>query len=94
MAENATARSMYEFQELTLSTVDFTLFGSLIVLTLVIGLYFGFFSKQNSTNEYLFGGKTMGYIPIATSMLAGFVLLCNFLKITNCVYFSNKNSPV
>lgn len=71
--ENVTLRPMLEFQELTLSAIDYSLFGSLIALSLIIGLYFGFFSKQNSTNEYLFGGKTMGYVPVATSMLAGLV---------------------
>lgn len=71
MAENVTSRPMFDFHELTLGAIDYSLFGSLIALSLVIGLYFGFFSKQNSTNEYLFGGKTMGFVPVAFSMLAG-----------------------
>ena len=72
--ESPIPNSTIIFPELTLNIVDFSLFGSSIALSLIIGLYFGFFSKQNSTKEYLFGGKTMGYIPVATSMLAGLVV--------------------
>lgn len=71
MTLNNTFRTMREFQELTLGIIDYFLFGSLISLSLIIGLYFGIFKKQNTTKEYLFGGKTMGYIPVAISMLAG-----------------------
>lgn len=49
---------------------DCCLFASSLGASLLIGFYFGFYSKQNSVNEYLFGGKTMGYIPVATSVLA------------------------
>lgn len=50
--------------------IDYTLFGGLLGISLLIGVYFGFFSKQDSTSEYLFGGKNMNYIPVAISILA------------------------
>lgn len=59
--------------QLVFGWIDYLLFGSLLGMSLLIGVYFGFFSKQDSVNEYLFGGKTMGYIPVATSILARLV---------------------
>lgn len=55
--------------------IDYMLFGCLLGLSLLVGFYFGFCSKQNTTNEYLFGGKAMGYIPVSISLLARYV--CN-----------------
>ena len=49
---------------------DYCLFGILLGLSLLIGLYFAIFSKQNSFSEYLYGGKHMHYIPVAISILA------------------------
>lgn len=50
--------------------LDYCLFTGLLGLSLLIGVYFGFFSKQNSTVEYLYGGKSMHYFPVAVSILA------------------------
>jgi Na+/proline symporter len=38
-----------------------------------IGLYYGFFAKrkQNNTNEYLLGSKSLKIIPVAISLTAG-----------------------
>lgn len=66
-------RNSEKMIHLAFSWTDYILFGSLLGFSLLIGIYFGFFSKQDSVNEYLYGGKTMGYIPIATSIIARFV---------------------
>ena len=55
---------------LTFNWLDYLVFCTLLGVSLVIGVYFGFFSKQDTTNEYLFGGKQMGYIPVAVSLLS------------------------
>jgi sodium-coupled monocarboxylate transporter 8/12 len=48
---------------------DYTLFSLLLIVSALIGVYFGFFkTKQNTANEYLWGGKTMTTIPIAISV--------------------------
>uniref|UniRef100_A0ABD2X416 Sodium-coupled monocarboxylate transporter 1 n=1 Tax=Trichogramma kaykai TaxID=54128 RepID=A0ABD2X416_9HYME len=83
---NATSDTVFRLKNLTLGPVDYSLFGGLIGLSLLIGLYFGFFSKQNSAKEYLFGGKTMGYVPVATSMLAGHVSGITLLGVPTEVY--------
>ena len=56
--------------QLTFSVLDYTIFCILIGTSLIIGVYFGFFSKQDTTTEYLYGGKRMGYFPVAVSLLS------------------------
>lgn len=51
--------------------VDYTVFGALLLVSLGIGLYFGFFSKEEqTTEEYLQGGHKMHPLPIAISLVA------------------------
>lgn len=49
---------------------DYTLFSLLLFVSVLIGVYFGFFSDQNTTKEYLLGGKRMGSFPVAMSIIA------------------------
>lgn len=57
---------------------DYGFFVGLLGLSAIIGIYYGFFSKhkQNTTAEYILGGRTMKIIPVATSMIA--TLVFNF----------------
>ena len=57
-------------QQIIFSWIDYSVFSSLLGISLIIGIYFGFFSKQDTTTEYLFGGKTMAYVPVAVSLLS------------------------
>ncbi|XP_029174079.1 sodium-coupled monocarboxylate transporter 1-like [Nylanderia fulva] len=52
---------------------DYSLFSLLLLVSVLIGVYFGFFSKQDSTTEYLLGGKRMGSFPVAMSIVASHV---------------------
>lgn len=54
--------------------LDYALFSLLLLVSVFIGVYFGFFSKQDSTTEYLLGGKRMGYFPVAMSIIARSVI--------------------
>lgn len=58
--------------ELLFTAIDYTIFGIMLALSALIGVYFGFISKkkQNNTNEYLLGGKQMNFFPIAASLIA------------------------
>ncbi|XP_020293871.1 sodium-coupled monocarboxylate transporter 1-like isoform X2 [Pseudomyrmex gracilis] len=63
----------HEFKQLTFGWTDYILFGGLLGISVLIGVYFGFFStKQNTTTEYLLGGKTMSFFPISMSLIARF----------------------
>ncbi|XP_058797264.1 sodium-coupled monocarboxylate transporter 2-like [Phymastichus coffea] len=66
--------------------LDYTIFGVLLSVSLLIGIYFGLFSKQDSTSEYLFGGKTMHYIPVAASILSSFLSGITYLGVPTEVY--------
>ena len=57
-------------QEIVFGWIDYLVFSSLLGTSLLIGVYFGFCSKQDTTTEYLFGGKTMSYVPVAISLLS------------------------
>lgn len=64
-----------ETHQLTFGLIDYSLFGGLLGISLLIGLYFGLCSKQDSASEYLQGGKSMAYFPVAISILARYVIL-------------------
>lgn len=55
--------------------IDYGLFAALLGISTLIGVFFGFFSKhkQNNTSEYIFGGRSMKILPVATSMIASLV---------------------
>lgn len=52
--------------------VDYVVFAVMLIVSALIGVYFAFFArvKQNTTQEYLMGGKTMGIFPISMSLIA------------------------
>lgn len=50
---------------------DYTVFGVMLSFSAAIGLYFGCFdSNEQTTEEYLLGGRKMKTIPIAISLVA------------------------
>lgn len=55
--------------------IDYGFFVALLGLSTLIGVFYGFFSKhkQNNISEYVFGGRTMKMLPVATSMIASLV---------------------
>ena len=57
--------------------VDYSVFGLMLLLSSLIGIYFAFFAKQkqNTTSEYLMGSKKMGVFPISMSLIARHVYL-------------------
>lgn len=74
--------------DLHFSTVNYAVFGSMLGLSALIGIYFGFISKkkQNTTVEYLLGGKTMNFFPIAASLIASHISGATFLAVPAEVY--------
>lgn len=61
----------HSLEQLLFSWVDYAVFISMLALSALIGVYFGFFGKkQDNTAEYLMGGKSMGILPIAISLIA------------------------
>lgn len=55
--------------------LDLTFFGLMLGSSTLIGVYFGFWGKKEDTpKEYLHGGKAMGIIPVAVSLVSRLVL--------------------
>lgn len=60
-----------EENKLQFSWYDYCLFMFMLGLSVLIGIYFGYFGKKQSTaNEYLLGGKSMKVWPVAMSLVA------------------------
>lgn len=56
---------------LNFSWIDYTLFVLMFCLSLAVGIYYGCCSKQqNTTTDYLLGGKKMKIFPVAMSLVA------------------------
>ncbi|XP_038216722.1 sodium-coupled monocarboxylate transporter 2-like isoform X2 [Zerene cesonia] len=68
--------------------LDYLVFGAMLLLSALIGVYFAFFAKrkQNTTSEYLMGGKTMGMFPISMSLIASYVSGISLLGLPSEMY--------
>jgi Na+/proline symporter len=54
--------------------LDYSTFGLMLILSTIIGIYFGCFgTRQRTKNEYLLGNKKMGIFPIAMSLTASHI---------------------
>lgn len=70
---SSTPRSLISSRpEMHFSLLDYVLFVGMLLLSTIIGIYYGFLArtKQNTVKEYLLGGKTMHIIPISVSLIA------------------------
>lgn len=58
--------------KLSFAVIDYILFSVMMLLSLLIGVYYGFIrkEKQNTTAEYLLGSKKMKVWPTAISLTA------------------------
>ena len=53
---------------------DYLIFATILLLSAGIGVYYGFFDKSaNSQEEYMLGGRQMGWFPVSMSLLASFM---------------------
>lgn len=54
------------------AALDYVVFVVMLLASALIGIYFAFFAKQkqNTTAEYLLGGKKMGIFPISMSLIS------------------------
>ncbi|XP_055594574.1 sodium-coupled monocarboxylate transporter 1-like [Uranotaenia lowii] len=67
-----TEESGIEQVKLWFSAFDYVIFFSMMGLSVLIGIYYGFFAKQKQDNtaEYLLGSKQMKVFPVAMSLTA------------------------
>lgn len=59
--------------------VEYLVFCTMLILSLLIGVYYGWFKKQDTVAEYMLGGKKMGVFPVTMSLI--FRLVCEKINI-------------
>lgn len=74
--------------DLYLSVYDYVVFGTMLAISGLIGVYFGFCrtQKQNTTSEYLLGSKKMGVFPVAISLTATHISAVTMLGVPAEMY--------
>lgn len=50
--------------------VDYVVFVLMLAMSAVVGIYWGFFKKQENEQDYLMGGRNMKVFPVAMSLVA------------------------
>ncbi|XP_031348300.1 sodium-coupled monocarboxylate transporter 1-like [Photinus pyralis] len=55
---------------MTLGLIDHIIFHGSIAVSLCIGVYFGFWNKSQTADEYLLGNREMKILPVALSLVA------------------------
>lgn len=70
------------------SFLDYSIFLLVLVISALIGVYYGFLSKrkQNNTAEYLLGGKSMSIFPVSLSLIASHVSGVSLLGVPSEMY--------
>ncbi|BES94953.1 Sodium:solute symporter family [Nesidiocoris tenuis] len=72
----ATLKKVYEKMEgAFFGVLDYAVFAIMLFLSALVGVHFAWFSKkkQNTTSQYLMGGKEMGVFPISMSLIASYI---------------------
>lgn len=50
--------------------IEYTIFAVVVILSMAIGVFYGFFKKNNKTNEdFLVGGRSMSIFPVTLSLV-------------------------
>ncbi|XP_038208184.1 sodium-coupled monocarboxylate transporter 1-like isoform X1 [Zerene cesonia] len=55
------------------SWVDYIVFIFMLAISAFVGVYWGFFKKQTTQNDYLLGGRNMKVLPVSMSLVASFI---------------------
>ena len=68
------------------SILDYVLFGLMLAVSSVIGIYFACGGKQSSTKEYLMAGKDMTWFPLFVSLMASYLSAITLLGVPSEIY--------
>lgn len=59
---------IYQMQKF--SWIDYVVFVLMLAISAFVGVYWGFFKKQTTQNDYLLGGRNMKVVPVSMSLVA------------------------
>ncbi|KAG7158326.1 Sodium-coupled monocarboxylate transporter 2-like 2 [Homarus americanus] len=66
--------------------IDYMVFSCMLLVSAVIGIFYGCFSKKQDTNDFLMAGKSMTAFPVAMSLIASFMSAITLLGTPSEVY--------
>ncbi|KAG7158323.1 sodium-coupled monocarboxylate transporter 2-like [Homarus americanus] len=66
--------------------IDYMVFNCMLLVSAVIGIFYGCFSKKQDTKEFLMAGKSMTAFPVAMSLIASFMSAITLLGMPSEVY--------
>ena len=75
--------------EMKLHIADYVVMGIFLVVSLGIGIYYGVYKKQRTTEEYLLGNRQMQFLPVALSMLVTYQSAISVIGIPAEFYLYN-----
>lgn len=80
--------ALHESSVPVFSGIDYVLFVLVLMISFLIGLYYGIWSKNKPTTpkEYFLGNRNMGIFPVAISLLVTFVSGTNLIAVTTDIY--------
>ncbi|XP_017776935.1 PREDICTED: sodium-coupled monocarboxylate transporter 2-like [Nicrophorus vespilloides] len=76
----------HQLQRSTFQWHDYVLFVIMVLISVCLGIYHGYFSKKQSVNDYLTGSRKMKVIPIAFSLTASLVSGVSMVALPADVY--------
>ena len=71
---------------ISLHVVDYIVMIVFVVISFTIGIYFGVFEKQDTTEQYLLGGRKLHLIPVGLSLLVTYESAASVLGIPAEIY--------
>ncbi|KAK3908427.1 Sodium-coupled monocarboxylate transporter 1 [Frankliniella fusca] len=71
---------------LRFGALDYSSFIVMMLLSALVGIYYGFFKKQDSVEAYFLGGRSMGVFPIAMSLIASNISGVSVLVVPSDMY--------
>ncbi|XP_055709051.1 sodium-coupled monocarboxylate transporter 1-like [Phlebotomus papatasi] len=79
---------MMESSQPSLDYIDYVLFILVLLISFLIGLYYGMLSKvkQDTPEEYFLGNRNMGVFPVSISLLVTFISGASIIGLTVDVY--------
>ena len=70
----------------TFHVLDYVLMVAFLVVSMGIGVYYGFVKGQRTTEEYLLGNRQMQLVPVALSLLVTYQSAISVMGVTADVY--------
>ncbi|CAL7942187.1 unnamed protein product [Xylocopa violacea] len=78
--EKADEKCMQKFSKEPFSWPDYTVLATMLIVSCLIGTFYGFFAKKQETSQdFLLGGSSMGTLPMAISLAASFITAIELL---------------